>query len=238
MVKAWITLLAGWLALAGTAGAASGDGRFSQGLTVAERAEIGINRLSTDQVAVIDALVRRDTAARSATTAAPDAAARFSQRLTDDERRNAGLTMLSAAELGRLDALIERREAGGLARALLAPPVFLSRVSRLTPAETRKEKGREIHGSFSLSYGMGSGGYSERSGGMVLTMDDPERRYSITVSYSETHIKSPNGYYDYGYRGGDLYRDDLFRGNLYRDDLYRTDRLREYPGGPDPFIKR
>ncbi|MBI4625057.1 MAG: hypothetical protein HY736_17795 [Verrucomicrobia bacterium] len=225
MVKAWITLLAGFLAAAGTAGAASGDGRFSQGLSVAERTEIGINRLSTDQVAVLDALVRRDTAARSAPTAAPGAPASFSQRLTADERRNAGLTLLTPAELPRLDAIVERREAGGLARALLAPPVFLSPVARLTPAETRK--GREIHGSFSLSYGMGKGGYSERSGGMVLTMDDPERRYSITVSYRETHIKSPNGYYDYGYRGGDLYRNDLDRG----------DRLREYPGGPDPFLR-
>lgn len=226
MLKAWITLLAGCLFAALSAGAASGDGRFSQGLSIAERTEIGINRLSTDQVAVLDALVRRDVAARSSTTAAPGAPASFSQRLTADERRNAGLTLLTATELPRLDAIVERHQAGGLARALLAPPIFAAPGSRLMAAETKKEKGREIHGSFSLSYGMGKGGYSERSGGMVLTMDDPERRYSVTLSYSETHIKSPNGYYDYGYRG-----DDIYRGDPYRD------RLREYPGGPDPFVR-
>ena len=42
---------------------------------------------------------------------------------------------------------------------------------------------------------MGSGGYSEKSGSMVLTMEDPEKRYSITVAYSETHIKGGKGYY-------------------------------------------
>ena len=64
-------------------------------------------RLTSDQIAVIDALIRRDLAAQL-TPRRGDAppAARFSQRLSDDERRNAGLAALSGPEIERLDALI------------------------------------------------------------------------------------------------------------------------------------
>jgi hypothetical protein len=96
-----------------------------------------------------------------------------------------------------------------------------SPASRVTPTEAKKE--REIHGSFSLSYGFGSGGYSEKTGSMVLTMDDPARRYSISVGYSESHIK-----------GGHVYRDPFYD----RDLLYGRDPF--YGRGPfydhrDPF---
>lgn len=228
MFKALLPLLVLAAGLAGTAAAADADGRFTRGLSGPEYNEAGITRLSDDQVAVLDALVRRDAAARTATSAPPDLPAKFSLRLTPDERRSAGLPSLNSSELARLDALVERHQAGGMARTLLGPPVFASPVSRLTPAETKK--GREIHGTFSLGIGFGKGGYSERSGGMTLTMDDPDRRYSVTVSYSETRIKSPNGLYDY--RADPVLTDPL------RSSPFRDDRLREYPGGPDPFIRR
>ena len=94
--------------------------------------------------------------------------------------------------MARLDELVVRYQNARLARTLLAPPVYLSRASRVTPTEKKKE--REIHGSFTLSYGFGSGGYSEKTGSMVLTMEDPDRGYSISVGYSESHIKNGSYY--------------------------------------------
>jgi hypothetical protein len=168
------------------------DLRFSQTLTAEDRAAAGLSKLSSDEVAVIDALVRRDTSARAGSTNNDKLEATFSQRLTARERDTAGLPKLSATELPKLDALVDRQQNAKLARVLLAPPVYLSR-SRVTPAETKKE--REIHGSYSLSYGFGSGGYSEKTGSMVLNFEDPARGYSISIGYSESHIKGGRGYY-------------------------------------------
>jgi hypothetical protein len=187
--------------------------RFSQMLSAAERAECAMTKLSSDQVAVIDALVRRDTASRSATAPAAETPVVFSQRLTADERRTAGLTTLSAAELVKLDAFVERHQSARLARTLLAAPTFISPSSRrLRPEDTKKEKEREIHGTFSLSYGMGSGGYSEKTGAMTLSLEDPAKGYSITIGYSESHVKGgPMIYRDpyYDQRRGPL--DDPLR---------------------------
>jgi hypothetical protein len=207
-------LALGLLALA-TARIHANDVRFSQTLQAEDRSAAGLGRLSSDEVAVIDALVRRDTASRGSSTPDPKEAAApatFSQRLTADERRAAGFAKLTATELPKLDAFVDRHQNARLARSLLAPPTFVSRASRIVPTEKKKE--REIHGSFSLSYGMGSGGYSEKTGSMVLTLEDPDRGYSISVGYSESHIKGGSGY---------IYRDP----SLYRDPFH--DPLR---GGP------
>ncbi len=192
--------------------------RFSGSLEAPARKACGLTRLTSDQVAVIDALVRRDLSARAGAVApeAPNEAkpdATFSQRLTDGERQTAGLTTLEPAELAQLDAAVERHENARLARTLLAPPQYLSRRERIIPTERKKE--REIHGSFSLSYGVGSGGYSEKSGSMVLNLDDPEKGYSISVGYTETHTKGGVPYY------------------LYRDPFYdRLNRPLNDPLGP------
>lgn len=191
------------------------DSRFSQALNADDLTAAGLRQLSSDEVAVIDALVRRDTAARVGSAASDPAAATFSQRLTADERRTAGLTKLSATELPKLNDLVDRHQNAKLARTLLAPPTYLARSSRVTPTEKKKE--REIHGSFSLSYGMGSGGYSEKTGSMVLTLEDPEKGYSISVGYSESHIK-----------GGSYYRD-----SYYRDPFYDPLRSPVEPLTPD-----
>jgi hypothetical protein len=205
-MKPLLALLA--LLLSAAVAAADTESRFSQVLSTAERAEIGLDRFTSDQVAVLDALVRRDINAKSGGRAENQPAI-FSQRLTPDERRNAGLNILTPSELARLDALVERHAAARLARTLLAPPIYISRAQRLDPDKTKKPAEREIHGSFSLSYGFGSGGYSEKTGSMVLRMEDPEHHYSISVGYSESQIKGPGGY---------LYRGDAYPYRAFPDE--------------------
>lgn len=175
--------------------AAADDSRFSTTINSADRATAGFSKLSSDQVAVIDALVRRDTArvAANAASRTSEAGATFSQRLNADERRAAGLALLAPAELAQLDALIERQQTARLARTLLAPPTFLTSPQRIVATEKKTE--REIHGSFSLSYGVGSGGYSEKSGSMNFVFEDPARNLTINFGYSETHTKGGRGYY-------------------------------------------
>lgn len=233
----WLVL---WLLALAMGRAAPLDVRFSHTLNAEERATAGLNRLSSDEVAVVDALVRRDTVSRAGqtTNANADTPDAFSQRLTADERRTAGMPKLSAEELARVDGFVARFQAAKLARTLLAPPVYLSRQSRVTPTEAKKE--REIHGAFSLSYGFGSGGYSEKTGSMMLTMDDPARRFSITIGYTESHIKGGHVYgdpwydpfYDRGrYYGPDLLGDPFYdRGRFYdRDPFLRP--VRDLPEG-------
>ena len=201
-------LLAAALIAISPVGARAADGRFSQMLTTSESVESGINHFSSDQIAVLDALVRRDLAMRAAPRRDDKPLAeKFSQRLTDDERRNAGLTLLTEVQVARVDALVEQRGAATLARALLAPPTFVPTGMRLRPTEGKTAP--EIHGSISLSYGAGKGGYSERSGGMTLNYDDPVHNLSVSFSYWETHVKGGSGI------------------PYYRDD---------YVAGPPPFV--
>jgi hypothetical protein len=227
MKLALYCLLAVGLLASAPVRAASGDVRFSNTLNADEREASGLTRLTSDEVAVIDALVRRDTTARAGSASTDTAPAGFSQRLTDDERRTGGLTKLAEKELPKLDGFVDRYQSAKLARTLLAPPTYLARSSRVTPTEAKKE--REIHGSFSLSYGFGSGGYSEKTGSMVLTMEDPARRYSITVGYSESHIKGGHGYRDPFYDRDPFYNHDPFydRNSIYSRDPFYTHR--------DPF---
>ncbi|MDO8539081.1 MAG: hypothetical protein Q7S40_01460 [Opitutaceae bacterium] len=176
----------------GIARAADGIVRFTQALSVPERAECGVNRLTSDQAAVLDALVRREAGSRVAASAESTTATKpFSKRLTADERRLTGMNGLSATEITKLDALIERHANANVARTLLAPPVYIRRSAPVEPVE--KDDRRQIHGTFSLSYGWGKGGYSERTGAMMMNYDDPAGRYSIAIGYSETHVKLPEG---------------------------------------------
>jgi hypothetical protein len=73
---------------------------------------------------------------------------------------------------------------------------------RLRPIEPVTPRGPEIHGSFTLSYGFGKGGYSEKAGGMTLNCEDPKHNLAVSFSYWESHIK-----------GGVPYRDDYPREN-------------------------
>ena len=199
-MKPWATLLVCGLLAGGPAGTRAADPpalpRFSQLLATPDRAATGLDRLSSDQLAVLDALVRRDLVAQSAPrrTDAPAPPARFSQRLTDDERRNAGLAALTEAERVRLDAFAERNASVTLARALLSPPTFVPLSVRARVAESAKSAGPEIHGSFTLGMGFGKG-YSEKFGGMTLTYEDPARGYALAFSYTESHIKGAAPFY-------------------------------------------
>ena len=195
--------IAATLLLCGAAHALAQDLRFSATLNTSERSTAGLGKLTSDQVAVIDALVRRDLAhgsitAPTAPTPNATPTATFSQRLTPNERSTAGLGTLSALEVGQLDALVERYQAAKLARALLAPPAYLAPRSRVTPTEKKTE--RELHGTFSLSYGFGSGGYSEKTGAMTITMEDPAKGYSVSIGYAESHVKG----------GSYIYRDPYY----------------------------
>lgn len=220
-----------------TVNASEAPGRFTQWVPVAERAEAGLLRLTSDEAAVLDVMVRREVGARAnAGTSAPARATlprgktgeeenakgasgteagddrSFSDRLSADERRLAGFGKLTAAETAKINALVERYTVGNVARALLAPPRYVARNTRLEPVE--KPAPKTISGSFSLSYGFAKGGYSERTGAMDVTYTDPAGRYSITVGYSETHVKGGDGrglplYDDRGYMpdGRGMYRD-------------------------------
>lgn len=166
--------------------------RLSQSLAPAERAAAGLDRLSSDQIAVLDALYRRDLVTQAAPrrAAAPAAAARFSQRLSADERRNAGLVVLNEAELDQIDALASRRSNETLARTSPAQPAYIPVSVRARIAEAQaRNAAPEIHGSFTLGFGVGSGGYSEKFGGMTLTYEDPARGLAVGFSYAETHVK-------------------------------------------------
>jgi hypothetical protein len=217
-MKPWVMLLvSGWLVVAAAPSHAAEPApitRFSQSLSTADRATAGLERLSSDQIAVIDALVRRDITAQATPRRidAPATAARFSQRLSADERRNAGFALLTEEELTRLDAFVERNSAPILARTLLAPPTFVPLSIRARVAETVKPTAPEIHGSFTFGLGFGKG-YSERFGGVTLTYEDPARNLAVSFSYSETHVKGAGPYY-------------------LRDPLYEADRFPRFSPQP------
>ena len=213
MIPRALPLLCGLLTLAAfplTAAEQAPAARFSQSLSNADRTTAGLNRLSSDQVAVLDALVRRDLAVLTAPRRndATPLAACFSQRLSADEQRNAGFAVLTETELAQLDGFVDRNAAPSLARSLLAPPAFVPLSVRARVAEAKPTK-PEIHGSFFLSYGVGSGGYSEKTGGMTLTYEDPVRNFAVSFSYTESHIKGGGPYY-------------------LRDPLYEADRFPRY----------
>lgn len=72
-MKLWVRLIAGGrlaLLTAITSVATAADTppptRFSQSLASADRTATGLDRLSSDEIAVIDALIRRDLATQSA----------------------------------------------------------------------------------------------------------------------------------------------------------------------------
>lgn len=190
VMKLWLVVVAcaALLPLRAAEGIAS---RFSQMVGTEERAAAGLAKLSSDQLAALDALVRRDTATRGSVNADGAAPTAFSQRLTADERRVTGLTLLTPEELAKLDTAVERHASATLARALLAPPVYASPKARAEPTE--KKTKLETHGSLTLSYGWGKGGYSEKTAAMVVTVEDPSRRFGLTIGYAQTEVKGGDG---------------------------------------------
>jgi hypothetical protein len=183
-----LLLAAAVLAVALTATVRAADvTRFSQVLTTEQRADTGLDQLTSDQLAVLDALVRHDDAYAVPSTPAHPRPARFSQRLSADERRNAGLTRLSPDQLARLDALVEQRV------PLRVP--FVAPAAGASASAVEIERVRpQIHGEVTLGMGWGSGGYSEMGGSMVLDYYDPAHNFDLLMGYSEVHTKGPAYY--------------------------------------------
>jgi hypothetical protein len=162
-----------------TAQTAEGSGRFSNAIGSDARTSAGLTHLTSNEIAVLDALVRRDASRlENATPSAPT----FSQRLTVDEYRSAGLAHLTAVELVNLDALVASTEtplSSPIAATLLSPDS-----SRRDAASIRETTGwkPDVHGEVFIEFG-GGRGLSERAGGIALTLEDPERRTAISVGY-------------------------------------------------------
>ena len=181
-------------------GRAAEDIRFSATLTPAQRLGTGLSQLTSDNVAVIDGLVRQDEAASKFKNNGVDHT-RFSQRRTAHERTIAGLDGLTAAQLEQLDQLVRRRIVGPEPE-----PAATTTLSSGSAGPGFKSVGYvrplEIHGEISYTYGWSKAG-SFQGGGLVLTYDDPAHRYSVMVGYSEYHGK---GLPYSCYSGGGPYR--------------------------------
>lgn len=160
------------------------DLRFSHTLTNAQCVASGIVKLSTDQIAVLDALVRRDAKIQAFPDTAHPAPARFSLRLVPDERRGAGLGLLTGAEVSYLDTLVADFESGRLPAAPAA-----NGGAGWKPAVTAPHP--EIHGLLTFTYGAGRGGYQEMGGAMEVSIDDPAHGLSLLFGYGTARIKDP-----------------------------------------------
>ena len=183
-MKLWKILAAGWLICAVAIMGRAQEGRFSHTLTGTELTETGIAKLPPDQLAVLDALIRRDARINAVPDAGHPAPARFTLRLLPDERQRAGLGSLTDAELQRLDALVADFESGRR-----APPAPAGPTADWKPI--LHHPGPEVHGMLSLTYGAGSGGYQEMGGAMAVSVDDPEHNLSLWFGYATMRIKAP-----------------------------------------------
>jgi hypothetical protein len=186
-MKTWILLACGLISAA-MASAAPSNSRFSEQLTAAERQASGIELLSSDQVAALNALVHREAAAAFDAPAAP-APKPFSQRLYPDEFQAAGLNRLTAPQLSRLDGLVgSRLSQPGTTAFLASAPSSSSAVT--VPSENGAPP-PELHGMVALTYGFG-GGTSFRAATTDLSYVDPSHRLEIDVGYSDLEAKPPS----------------------------------------------
>lgn len=164
---------------------AADEARFTRSLGNEDFTAAGLNLLNSDQTAVLDALVRRDATKLAAMRPSQPRPDRFSDRITADERRTAGLDALNEPQLKLLDAKVQQFVSpaplgqGGLASSGTFPS------STIPSAKLRREL--EVHGSISLMYGMGSHGYTEKGGAMVVSVEDPASGLALAVGYSEVH---------------------------------------------------
>ncbi|HVA91743.1 MAG TPA: hypothetical protein VNL71_18100, partial [Chloroflexota bacterium] len=113
-------LALGVLFCLGTLVGRADQGRFSRSITPSDRTAVGILHLSSDQIAVLDALIRRDEQVHAFPQQGQRQPARFTERLSPEETRNAGLDLLTSAERARLDTLVERYESLGQAEQAAA----------------------------------------------------------------------------------------------------------------------
>jgi hypothetical protein len=178
----WLMLaLAGALATVTGRAADDSDPRFSSTLSPAQLTDTGLDKLSSDNVAVIDALVRMDVATlrvRNNTIRTT----RFSQRRTDHERDIAGIDHLTPEQLAKLDQFVALRIPAPLPPA--GADLSYASVSLDAVPVPYQHPSPEIHGSFTLTYGWGKGG-SVRGADSVVTYVNPARGFALSVGYSQ-----------------------------------------------------
>lgn len=182
--------------------------RFSKTLSASESTAIGLAQLDSDQIAALDALVRRDIASADYVYKTPRAA-RFTERLAPEERHAAGLDRLDAAQLAALDAAVAKEMPAPrepIPSATIAAATDGANTAGAVRPSLTLDRRPQIHGQVSLMVGAGSGGFSEYGGALVLSYDDPAHNFSLIAGYSEVHTKG--GYYYRGCRDGYLYPGD------------------------------
>lgn len=165
------------------------DVRFSATLTPDLRDRTGLSKLTADNVAVIDGLVRQDEAASKFKDNNVDHT-RFSQRRTPREREISGLDQLSDTQVAVLDNLVRQRITGtspitdAIAGTVTGPAISTG----VRPVVSDKKL--NIHGEVGFTYGWGNGG-NFSGGDIVLTQTDPDGRYSVLVGYSQYKSDGP-----------------------------------------------
>ena len=168
------SVLALTCALLASALCAAENTRFSQSLSLEQRATTGLAQLNSDQLAALDALVRLNQARNTAEAqkAEPAAApAPFSQSLSVDQRRAAGLESLTAEQQAAVDLLVAAQAA---------------------PTPRRELAARRPVEAVGFSFGGGSG-YSSRAAWLTTSLLDVKTgtEFAVTVASGREKWKRP-----------------------------------------------
>jgi hypothetical protein len=173
---------------------------FVEGLSAAEQARAGLNRLSDSERAVLDGLVARDVrlAHEGGVTGFSTT---FLARHSPAEESAAGLQKLAPAERAALDNLAARSIAIGPAPDDIfsySPPAVPPPPS--PTAKTVSDPLRaEVHGDLSVMVGGGSHGRSFYGTAGDLTVTDPSGKFTVGVGFEQFRGKGLLGVCsDYG----------------------------------------
>lgn len=151
---------------------------FFAGLSAEERAAVGLEKLSAEQQAALDALVAKEVKlARQGDVRG--FAGTFTSRRSETERVAAGLAALTTSEKYQLDRVVSR------ALATLPPgaPVAITRTPRASELVVKPFKW-ETHGFVQLEYGFGSGGGDYRAATVAVTQENLRTGTAFTFAYS------------------------------------------------------
>lgn len=158
--------------------------RFSRTLSPLEFKQAGLQKLSSNQLAVLDAVVRQDARINGESAAGKPPAGLFTARLATDEAHAAGIDLFSRQERACLNVMVNRYEdaqrlerSAGSAIPSLDPDIGYPTL--------------EVHGMISLTYGAGAGGYHEMSGAVAVSIDDPAHGVSLYLGYGESSGRGP-----------------------------------------------
>jgi hypothetical protein len=165
---------------------------FISTLSAENKAASGVERLSEEQIAALNAQIAREIAvARQGATVA--FATSFTHRRTPQQRTEAGLDRLMTPELARLDTLVATAVANGAKPASPATDALVTTSSPSTYVESIPRHA-EVHGEVTLAYVSGSGGAHGYGASMVTTVTDPSGKYSLTFGFSQFYGKGFHHY--------------------------------------------